>query len=150
MSNAAITYVIHVAATSEQLWNAMTSAEALAKNWGRIESTWTKGAPVSEVDESGRVLWRGEVRRSEPPRVLSYTFDVIGINEPATDVTVEIGPPASPTAPGSQVVQLRLTQSGFADGSQLMAGCARAWPEILSSVKTYLETGRPLGFAWKH
>jgi hypothetical protein len=47
-------------------------------------------------------------------------------------------------------VQLRITQVGFEENSKLLAGCARAWPEILSSIKTYVETGRPLGFAWKH
>jgi uncharacterized protein YndB with AHSA1/START domain len=105
---------------------------------------------VTEVDDSGKVLWKGEVRRSEPPHVLSYTFDVTGSGEPPTEVTFELGPPNSPIAQGAQVVQLRITQAGFEENSKLAAGCARAWPEILSSIKTYLETGRPLGFAWKH
>jgi len=150
MNNLTISYVLYIATTAHKLWQALTSPEVLRNNWGIIESKWTEGSTVTEVDDSGKVLWKGEVRRSEPPHVLSYTFDVIGSGEPPTEVTFELGPPVSPIAQGAQVVQLRITQFGFEENSQLMAGCARAWPEILSSIKTFLETGRPLGFAWKH
>jgi uncharacterized protein YndB with AHSA1/START domain len=150
MNDLSITYVVYIATTAQNLWEALTSPEVLRNNWGKIESEWTKGSRVTEVDDSGKVLWKGEVRRSEPPHVLSYTFDVTGTGEPPTEVTFELGPPNSPIAQGAQVVQLRITQAGFEENSTLAAGCARAWPEILSSIKTYVETGRPLGFAWKH
>ncbi|HEY2013728.1 MAG TPA: SRPBCC domain-containing protein [Bryobacteraceae bacterium] len=150
MNSTDIAYVIHIAATPEQLWDALTSAEPLEKNWGRIQSPWTVGSPVAEVDGSGRPLWKGEVLESDAPRLLSYTFDVVGSGEPPTRVTFELSAPASPVAPGESVVRLTLTQSGFEEDSKLFSGCTRAWPEILSSVKTYLETGRPLRFAWKH
>jgi uncharacterized protein YndB with AHSA1/START domain len=150
MANQNLIYVIHIATTLDKLWEALTSPEVLKNNWGNIESQWTKGSRVTEVDDSGHVLWEGDVRRSEPPRLLSYTFDVTGSDEPPTEVTFQLGPPVSPIAQGAQVVQLRVTQIGFEKNSKLITGCARAWPEILSSLKTYLETGRPLGFAWKH
>jgi uncharacterized protein YndB with AHSA1/START domain len=145
-----ITYVIHMASTIGQLWAALTERKALQENWGDIQSSWTKGAPVAERDESGKILWKGEVLRSEAPNVLSYTMEVPGIDEPPTEVTVELGPPLSPIAPNATVVRLVLTQAGFPERSKLRPGCARAWPEILSSIKSYVETGRPLGFAWKH
>jgi len=150
MNDFAITYVIYIATTAKKLWEALTSAEVLRKNWGKIESEWTKGSIVTEVDDSGNVLWKGEVRRSDPPHVLSYTFDVTSSGELPTEVTFEIGLPISPIVHGAQVVQLRITQVGFDENSKLAAGCARAWPEILSSIKTYVETGHSLGFAWKH
>ena len=150
MANQSLTYAIHVATTPQKLWEALTSPEVLETNWGRIESLWTEGSKVTEVDDSGNLLWQGNVRRCDPPRLLSYTFDVTGGGEPPTEVTFELGPPVSPIAPGAQVVQLRITQTGFEENSKIILGCARAWPEILSSVKTYVETGRPLGFAWKH
>ena len=149
MASPRISYDIHIATTAEELWEAITSPEALKRNWGRIESHWTRGSRVTEVDDAGNVLWKGDVRRSEPPRLLSYTFDVTGSGEPPTEVTFELSSPVSPIAQGAQVVQLRVTQVGFEENSRLITGCARAWPEILSSIKTYVETGRPLGFAWK-
>jgi uncharacterized protein YndB with AHSA1/START domain len=150
MDNPKITYTIHIAATPEKLWEALTSLKALKKNWGKIESQWTVGSQVTEVDGFGKLLWKGEVLRSEPPRLLSFTFDVIGSGEPPTEVTFELGPPASEVAPNAPVVRLTVTQAGFEENSKLFDDCARAWTEILSSVKTYLETGRPLQFVWKH
>src|SRR5262249_3098152 len=145
-----INYVIHIASSAESVWDALTNPEALRRNWGRIQSDWKPGSEVSETDESGKVLWRGVIRRSERPRLLAYTFDVIGSGETSTDVTIELSPPASDIAANVSITRLILSQVGFTSSSKLFAGCACAWPEIISSFKTYVEIGRPLGFAWKH
>lgn len=137
-----INYVIYIATTPENLWDALTHPEALKKNWGIIESQWTVGSPVTEVSEAGRVLWKGEVLRSEPLRLLWFTFQVIGDGEP-TEVRFELSARES-------FVGLTVTQLGFQPDSKLFQACSRAWPEIMSSFKTYLETGRPLRFGWKH
>ena len=150
MEKPGITYVIHIATTPEKLWEALTSPEALRKNWGRIGSQWTVGSRVTEVSDSGKLLWEGKVLHSEPPRLLSYTFDVTASGEPPTELRFELSPPASEVAPNESIVRLTVTQRGFEPDSKLFTGCARAWPEIMSSVKTYLETGRPLRFVWKH
>jgi hypothetical protein len=81
--------------------------------------------------------------------VLSFTFGESEGVEP-TVVAFELADPISPVAPGSSVVRLVLTHDRFGTNSKMMAGCARAWTEIMSSFKSYLETGRPLGFAWKN
>jgi hypothetical protein len=75
---------------------------------------------------------------------------VIGSNEPPTVVTFELSAPVSPIAQDARVVQLRLTQAGFEENSKVMTGCARAWPEILSSVKTYVETDSALPGSTRH
>ena len=49
----------------------------------------------------------------QPPRLLSFTFDVVGSGEPPTEVTLELAPPASPVAANAPVVRLTLTQAGF-------------------------------------
>ena len=142
MDDTTINYVIYIATTPENLWDALTNPEALKKNWGIIQSQWTPGSPVTEVSEAGRVLWEGEVLESEPPRLLSFTFQVIGTGE-RTEVRFELSPRES-------FVGLTVTQVGFQPNSQLFQACARAWPEIMSSFKTYIETGRSLRFGWKH
>ena len=142
MDDTTINYVIYIATTPENLWDTLTNPEALKKNWGIIESQWTVGSPVTEVSEAGRVLWKGEVLQSEPPRLLSFTFQVIGDVE-ATQVKFELSPRES-------FVGLTVTQLGFQPNSKLFQACARAWPEIMSSFKTYIETGRSLRFGWKH
>ncbi|MBV9742498.1 MAG: SRPBCC domain-containing protein [Acidobacteriia bacterium] len=149
MSTLKITYVIHVAATPERLWETLTNRQARERNWGRIQSAWFEGSPVQEISRTGKVLWQGEVLRSDPPRLLSFTFGVSGVDEPSTEVTFELGPPVSRVAPGAKVVRLAVTQTGFIVGSKLSAECARAWTEILSSFKSDVETGSPLPFAWE-
>jgi uncharacterized protein YndB with AHSA1/START domain len=86
-----ISYVIHIAATPEDLWEAITSPRALELNWGKIRSEWTVGSEVTEVSKSGDVLWKGAVLRSDAPRLLSYTFDVTGSGEAASEVAFTIG-----------------------------------------------------------
>jgi len=145
-----VSYVIHIASTPDGVWQALTSDQALQLNWGLIHSEWTPGARVEEVSDSGKLLWQGEIVEAEPKRRLSFTFDVVGSGENPTNVSFEITAPVSAIRPHETVVRLTVTQSGFAEGSKLMADCARAWTEILSSIKSYIETGRPLPFAWKH
>jgi hypothetical protein len=91
--------------------------------------------------------------RSAAQRAASAAFiyiRVIGSGEPPTEVRLELSPPLSDVAPNESIVRLTVTQIGFQANSKVFTGCSRAWPEIVSSVKTYLETGRPLRFAWKH
>ena len=107
-------------------------------------------APVKEVSSTGTVLWQGQVRRSEPPHHLSFTFGVAGMDEDPTDVSFDIEAPVSKVAPGSSIVRLKVVQSGFAENSKLLNDCARAWTEILSSTKSYVETGGALPFDWHH
>jgi uncharacterized protein YndB with AHSA1/START domain len=102
------------------------------------------------VSDSGKLLWQGEVLEAEPGHHLSFTFDVVGSGEKPTNVSFDITAPASPIRPQEAVVRLTTTQSGFAEGSSLMPNCARAWTEIMSSIKSYVETGKPLPFAWTH
>jgi hypothetical protein len=64
------------------------------------------------IDDSANVLWTGNVRRSEPLRLLSYTFDVTGSSEPPTEVPFELSPPVSPIAQGSHVL-LCITSRGM-------------------------------------
>ncbi len=97
MDNPDITYAIYIAATPEKLWKALTSPEALMKTWGRIESEWTVGSRVSEVSDSGKLLWGGEVLHSEPPRLLSFR---------AIRLQFIKGPPAAASA-GAAVVRLQ-------------------------------------------
>ena len=149
MENRKITYVTYITTTPEKLWEAITSAEALKKNWGRIESQWTAGSRVTEVDDSGTVLWQGEVFQSERHRLLSYSMAASGT--PTTQVKFELSQPETEVARNLPVVCLTVTQEGFrTEDNDLYAACSRAWPEIVCSFKTYLETGRPIGFAWKH
>ena len=58
-------------------------------------------------------------------------------NEPPSKVTFEI-------VPGGDVVRLTMVHDEFQENSAVYRACSEAWPLILSSLKTLLETGEPL------
>ena len=46
--------------------------------------------------------------------------------------------------PYGKLVKLTLTHQGFDEGSKMLPAISTGWPAILSSLKSILETGRPL------
>ena len=142
-----IEHVIYIATTPDRLWEALTNNADLKEYWGDIQSAWTAGSGIAELDAAGKRLWQGDVLRNEPPRILAYTFDA---GEIASEITFELREPDTLVQPGNSIVCLTLSQAGLLENSSTYNACKHAWPEILSSLKTYLETGRPPGFLWKH
>jgi len=73
----------------------------------------------------------------ERPRGFSHTFHPLFgefRNEPPSKVTFEI-------VPGGKVVRLTMVHDEFQENSAVYRACSAAWPMILSSLKTLLETG---------
>lgn len=135
----------YIAAPVEKVWEALTSAEfTKVYFFGRtVESDWQVGSTVKFFKEDGTLDVSGMVLKAEPPRLLSYTWKVEGVpgfeHLPDCWVTFEIDPYGDVT---------RLTLSEFhaeALDEKLLEGGRQGWPAIFSSLKTYLETGHPLG-----
>lgn len=147
-------YVTYIAATPERVWQALTQAQFTRQYWfGRcVESDWRVGSVVkywtdearSDLDFSGKVL------RSEPPRLLSYTFgeewgrwvrdstahqDML--HEAPSRVTFELELTGEAT-------KLTLVHDQFEPGSKSLQGVSRGWPGILSGLKSVLEGGTSL------
>lgn len=139
-------YVIYIATTPERLWTALTDGEFTRQYWGgrRIQSDWNVGSPVHYVREDGRVDWQGEVLQADPPRLLSYTFHMqisdAHKRERPSRVTFELEPTGS-------VVKLTLTHDELDPDSVTFETTRYGWAAIMSSLKSLLETGRPLPFA---
>ena len=78
---------------------------------------------------------------SDPPRRLSYTWHVEFADELRDEhpsrVTFEIEPSGTD-------VKLTLIHDEFEPGSKILEGVRSGWPAILASLKTMLETGKPL------
>jgi uncharacterized protein YndB with AHSA1/START domain len=143
MSKSEFVYVSYIATTPEKLWAALTQGEFTKAYWydRRIESTWTVGAPVRFYDgDSQTVTDSGVVLVYDPPRHLAYTFrnefDPAVSEHGYSRVSFTIEP-----HPG--VVKLTLIHDELPD-EETAAGFREGWSPILSSLKTYLETGKPL------
>lgn len=138
-------YITYIHAPPERVWEALTQAEFTRQFWGgyQIQSDWKPGSPVSFVKPNGETDLKGEVLEVEPPRLLSYTFACQSrdgsVREDGTRVTfaisVEFG-----------VTKLKITHEGFLPDSRVFTEVSQGWQAILSSLKTLLETGKPLPF----
>jgi uncharacterized protein YndB with AHSA1/START domain len=140
-------YVTFIAATPEKVWQALTTAEFTKKYfWDRsIELEAKPGGDFVLRLPDGRVNVRGKVVGYEPPRKLAVTWQVEWPQEfrklPECLVTYEI-------APTGDAVRLTLTESHSWDVPEaILSGGRAGWPAVLSSLKSLLETGKPLSVA---
>ena len=137
-------YTIYIAATPEKVWQALTTAEFSRKYFFgfavELESKVGGSFVVRAPDGSTHI--DGEVLAYDPPRKLSVTWNVNwpGLVETLgqTIVTYEI-------AQAGDAVRLTMTESHERElPEDILSGGRTGWPGILSSLKSVLETGKPL------
>ena len=138
-------YVVYIAATAEKVFAALTDAEMSAQYWSgnSIVSDWQVGSPFALKGRAGNVVI-GEVLEVDPPRRLAYTFhsqhDGLEKEGPSR-VTFEL-------EPLKDQVKLTVTHDEFPAGSEVFGHISRGWPHVLSSLKSFLESGRGMMAPW--
>ncbi|TDD32518.1 ArsR family transcriptional regulator [Nonomuraea terrae] len=149
-------YTTYIHTTAERLWQALTEPAFTQRYWGiALESDWKVGSTVTwrmngaTIEDPEQV-----VLESDPPRRLAYTWhsftpefaeameqDAEGVARVAEErrsrVTFDIEPRGG-------MVKLTVVHGGFEPGSEVRKSIGEGWPELLSSLKTLLETGEPL------
>lgn len=139
-----LVYTIYIASTPEKVWEALTSAEYSRdyfSGFGVEVEDRVGGAFVLRAPD-GSVHISGEVIAYDPPRRLTITFNV---NWPGlidalgeTLVTYEI-------EQAGDAVRLTMSEANDREISEdILSGGRAGWPAILSSLKSVLETGKPL------
>jgi uncharacterized protein YndB with AHSA1/START domain len=143
-------YVTYINTTPEKLWAALTTTDLIRQYWsGRTNtSTWKKGAVLESQSPKGELEWSGKILESKRLRKLSYTFDLDNKEGPSR-VTMEIAAPKRTDSHQTSAIKLTVTHDKFPAGSKTLVGISHGWPTILSSLKTLLETGTAIGFAFK-
>jgi uncharacterized protein YndB with AHSA1/START domain len=137
-------YVTYIAATPQKVWQALTASEFTRQYfWERsIEIEPKRGGAFTLRLPDGRVNVRGKVIDYDPPRKLTVTWRVEWPQEfgklPECLVSYEI-------APAGDAVRLSMTESHSWDVPEaILSGGRIGWPAVLSSLKSLLETGKPL------
>lgn len=143
MSKPVFLYSSYIATTPERLWEALTRGDLTRQYWydRRIESDWKIGSPVRFYDGASNVLTdSGVVLESDRPWRMAYTFqneyDPQAHALGASRVTFAI------EAYEGQV-KLTLVHDNLAN-EQVAEDFREGWTPILSSLKTFLETGKAL------
>lgn len=139
-----LVYTIYIASTPEKVWQALTSAEFSRQYFfgNSVDIDLKVGGAFIVRTPDGALHISGEVIECEPEKKLTVTFNV---NWPAlierlgqTLVTYEI-------EPAGDAVRLTLTEAHERElGDDILSGGRQGWPAILSSLKSVLETSKPL------
>ena len=139
-------YVTYINSTPEKVWNALLDGEMTKLYWGhsRNVSDWKVGSAWRHEDyaDSSIVDVDGKVIESSPPKRLVLTWGKPADQEnPAkhSRVTFEI-------EQFFDAVKLTVVHDEFEPGYDITA-ISQGWPGILSSLKTLMETGRPMSMS---
>jgi uncharacterized protein YndB with AHSA1/START domain len=143
MSNDKFVYVIYIASTPEKVWKALLDREMTRQYWSRENvSDWKVGSKWEHrrFDDTRTVDLVGEVLESVPPRRLVLTW---ANTADAADKTKHTRV-AIDIEPVGDMVRLTVTHDEFKPGTDIREKITNGWPRVLSSLKSFLETGRPL------
>jgi uncharacterized protein YndB with AHSA1/START domain len=134
-------YVTYILSTPEKVFDAITRPEIARRYWGhenvsdwRPGSTWqhVRANDARSVELVGKVIettppsrlvisWANQSQAEDPAAYSRVTFDIVEYDS---------------------MVRLTVTHDELAAGSSMAAAIGRGWPAVLSSLKSYLETGR--------
>jgi uncharacterized protein YndB with AHSA1/START domain len=140
----ATVYTIYIAASVEKVWEALTSAEFSRQYFFgfAIETELRQGGAFIIRAPDGSPHIDGEVVVCEPPSRLTVTWNV---NWPGLVEALGITLVSYEIEPAGEAVRLTMTEWHDRPLSdEILSGGRQGWPAILSSLKSLLETGKPL------
>lgn len=141
MTSTEFVYTTFIQSTVQKVWNAITNAEFTRQYWGcELISDWNKGSKWHSVrNTDGATNMVGEVLESSPPNRLSYTWHFPDANAESdkSRVTFEL-------ETFEDMVKLTVTHDKLERGSDMATRISQGWPMVLSSLKSFLETGKAL------
>ena len=92
----------------------------------------------------GKTMDKGVILESDPPRRLSYSWSPQYEefrNERPSRVTFDL-------KPFKGQVELTVVHDDFDEGSKVFESISGGWPKVLSSLKSFMETGKGLDPSW--
>jgi uncharacterized protein YndB with AHSA1/START domain len=134
--------VIYIASTPDKVWQALTDPDQTEKYWFgyRVNASGKAGASFIARSPGGEDFDKGVILESDPPRRLACTWRPQHDNdkhERPSRVTFDLVPLKSQ-------VRLTIVHDDFDDGSKAFESISKGWPAVLSSMKSFLETGKAL------
>jgi len=135
-------FEIYIKTTPERLWEAITDPEARATYSFGVEtrSDWTPGSTYEAGHPAANVrIAEGENLEVDPPRRLVQSFNALWSDDVKAEGTSRVTWEIEPVGDSCKLV---VTHDQLREGAndQIFGG----WPQILSGLKTLLETGEPL------
>jgi uncharacterized protein YndB with AHSA1/START domain len=135
-------FEIYIKTTPQRLWDAITDGEMRKKyTFGvGVTSDWTEGSGYTAGVPGVVDISAGENLEVDPPRRLVQSFNALWSDDVKAEGTSRVTWEITPV--GDDSVALTVTHDQLREGanSEIYGG----WPQILSGLKTLLETGETL------
>jgi uncharacterized protein YndB with AHSA1/START domain len=138
--SAPLQFVFYFAVKPEKVWDGLFSPESnrIIFTGTDFEADLKSGGTMKWIgpgaDGKPSTLVKGEVLRSEPPKLLQYTFE-LGQSPFKSRVTAEL-------EAETEATKVTIRHDQWDEHDPAYAFCADGWPRILSRLKTLLETGK--------
>ncbi|HSY98755.1 MAG TPA: SRPBCC domain-containing protein [Terriglobales bacterium] len=140
----AYAYKIYIGAPVAKVWKGIVDGE-MTKHYvygTRLNSKLTKGTPYAYVGDGGFKVVDGEILDIETEKRLVMSWNAHWDESVAKDrpsrVTFEL------SAAGPSTTKLHLVHDDFDGQTSTYSGSVEGWPLMMSSLKSLLETGKPL------
>lgn len=133
-------YVTYIRTTPERLWAALTTAEFMTQYWMGVhaESEWTAGSPWKLILADGRIADTGEIVEADCPKRLVIKWR----NEFRPELKAEGYSRCTMQLEAVDgAVKLTITHEIEQPASKFIEAVSHGWPQILSNLKSLLETG---------
>ena len=141
MEKPKLVYTTYIRTTPKKVWAAITQPEFTRQYWAGLAnvSDWKKGSSWQHVtaDKKPEIYIAGKVLECIPPKRLVLTWADPDDTADQSRVTFEI-------EAIKDVTCLTVTHGNFRAGSSMFGKVSWGWPRVLSSLKSFLETGKGL------
>ena len=139
MEKPKLVYTTYIRSTPKKTWDAITNPKFTRQYWAGMTnvSDWKKGSRWEHHNPEKEVWIMGEVVECTPPKRLVLTWADPDDLKDQSRVTFEI-------QAMKDHVCLTVTHDKFKAGSKMSEKVAGGWPRVLSSMKSFLETGKGL------
>ena len=136
-------YVTYILSTPEKVFEAITKPDVARRYWGHENvSDWRAGSTWEHIraDDKRSVELVGKVIEVSPPTRLVISWaNASQASDLASHSRVTFG-----IEEYEDMVRLTVTHDELEAGSGMANGISKGWPVVLSSLKSFLETGRGL------
>ncbi len=136
-NNPKFSYTVYMKATPERIWAVITNPLLSQQYWGHKNiSDWKEGSSWQHVanDNKSTVKLVGEVLKFNSKELI-LTWASPNNLEDKSRVTFKINAI-------KDAVYLSVTHDNFKDGSKMFKEIMTGWPQVLSNMKSFIETGK--------
>ena len=142
--NLQIAFDIYIGAPAAKVWEGIVNGD-MTKQYvygTRLESKLKKGSPYAYVGEGNFKVVDGEIIEIEPQKRLVMSWKAHWDDSVAKDRASRVSYELS--AAGPSTTRLHLVHDDFEGPTATYSGSVDGWPLMMSSLKTLVETGKPL------